>query len=792
MGIERILRARTILAATGLSALAFATATPAWSQAAAKEAASDTQGLQDIVVTATYRETNLQKTPLAITALSNTQLESQHITSVSKLGDTVPNLFTRPSVGGQGPTVNIALRGVEQHEFNYAFEPGIGIYIDDVYHSTVVGSDFDLQDLQRVEVLRGPQGTLFGQSSLGGAIRLYTKTPDGTGGGTIEAQYGRFNRVDVKATADFTVVPDMIFGRVSGHASQVTGFVKQLDFTCQMNKEGTPELAGSFPTRKMGDPSCQIGTLGGRKTYGVRAALRLVPTDRFEINLKADYDNDTGDNAPEVLVTTLPPYTNATFNAVNAAYMAKYGIQYDNRFVPKQKWTNYATYADPLTGRQYPNDASVEQYGVSGAVDWDATDNIHAKFIAAYRRYTGDYQQDPDNSPLGISNALGLFFHEQTSLEARFTGKLFNGMLEWTAGGYYFRANSHLGGAIDPYFGASWSLDDSIRDKTNSAFVHGVFHLTDRLGVTGGLRYSNVSKAFTFNHPGLLVVPTPSVGRSKRVDWKAGIDFQVTNTLLFYGQAATGFRPPGVSPRPITANQLSPFPAESMTSYELGFKGDFLDHRLRLNAAAFYSDYSKRLSAILKYECLGVAQPPTPVDSPDQCAIDFRQWYLYLPTPAKVYGIELEATAEPIDNLTINASMGYNHFKVEAKRGDPGYRDPDELIQPKIAANAGIQYKINTKGGSITPRLDWIYTSHMTYGPNTALPPDPRYTIPAYSIFNGRIEYTMEDEQWTVALSVTNLFNKAYDYNNFGLSGFALSRQPGRPSEWLVSVKRHF
>ena len=750
------------------------------------------QGLQDIVVTATYRETNLQKTPLAITALSSTQLENQHITQVSRLGDTVPNLFTRPSVGGQGPTVNIALRGVEQHEFNYAFEPGIGIYIDDVYHSTVVGSDFDLQDLDHVEVLRGPQGTLFGQSSLGGAIRLYTKVPDGTGGGQIEAEYGRFNRARVRGTADLTLVPDRLFLRVSGDASQVNGFVKLLDFTCQMNKEGTPELAGTFPVRRMGDKNCKIGTLGGRKVYGVRGALRFVASDRLEVNVKADYNNDTGDNAPEILVTTLPPTTNATFNALNDRYFALYGVRYDNRFVPKQKWANYATYSDPLVNHVYPNDASVEQYGVSGAVDYDITDNVHTKFIASYRKYTGDYEQDPDNSPLGISNALGLFYHRQTSVEARFTGKLFDNRLDWTAGGYYFRANSHLGGAIDPYFGSRWSLNDSIRDKTNSAFVHGVYHLTDQIGLTGGVRYSDVSKSFTFDHPGLLEVPTPSVGRSRRFDWKAGIDFQVTNTLLFYGSAATGFRPPGVSPRPITINQLSPFAAESLTSYELGLKSTLLDRRVRLNLAGFYSDYSKRLSAILKYECLGVPQPPTPVDSPSQCAIDFRQWYIYLPTPAKVYGIEAEATLEPIDNLLINASFGYNHFKIDAKRGQPGYRNPEELIQPEVNANAGVQYKFASGSGSITPRLDWVYTSHMTYGPNTALPPDPRYTIPAYSVFNGRITWTNSDQNWEIALEGTNLLNKAYDYNNFGLSGFALSRQPGRPREWLVSVKRKF
>lgn len=803
--MKRLQRLSGAIGLTSLAALSLSIAAPAHAQSAQAANASKNgagtsapvtdaeQGLADIVVTATYRETNLQRTPLAITALSSTQLADQHITQVSRLGDAVPNLFTRPSVGGQGPTVNIALRGVEQHEFNYAFEPGVGIYIDDVYHSTVVGSDFDLQDLDHVEVLRGPQGTLFGQSSLGGAIRLYTKVPDGTGGAQIEAEYGRFNRARIRGTVDMTLVPDKLFLRVSGDASQVNGFVKLLDFTCEMNKEGTPELAGTFPSRKLGDKSCRIGTLGGRKVYGVRGALRYVVNDRMEINVKADYNNDTGDNAPEILVTTLPPYTNATFNAVDNAYFAKYGIRYDNRFVPKKKWTNYATYADPLTGHQYPNDASVEQYGISGIVDYDVTDNVHAKFIGAFRKYTGDYEQDPDNSPLGISNALGLFYHRQTSLELRLTGKLFGDRLDWTTGGYYFRANSHLGGAIDPYFGASWTLDDSIRDKTNSGFVHGVFHLTDRLGVTGGLRYSDVSKSFTFNHPGLLVVPTPSVGRSKRFDWKAGVDFQATPATLFYITAATGFRPPGVSPRPITINQLSPFPAESLTSYEIGSKVDFFRHRLRVNVAGFYSDYSKRLSSILKYECLGVPQPPTPVDDPSQCAIDFRQWYLYLPTPAEDYGVELEVTAEPIDNLVFNGSFGYNHFKIKAKRGEPGYRDPDELIQPEVNANAGVQYKFDTGGsGSITPRLDWVYTSHMTYGPNTALPPDPRYTIPAYSVFNGRITWANKDQDWEISLEGTNLFNKAYDYNNFGLSGFALSRQPGRPREWLVDVKRKF
>ena len=152
--------------------------------------------LQEIVVTARFKEENLQSTPLTLTALSAEALEQRSFKSLDDIGSVIPNAYFRQPVSNYGPTTTIGLRGLIQVDFNYAFEPAVGIYIDDVYHGSLTGSSMDLMDLERVEVLRGPQGTLFGKNSMGGAIRLISKKPQGDDKGYIEATYGARQRVD--------------------------------------------------------------------------------------------------------------------------------------------------------------------------------------------------------------------------------------------------------------------------------------------------------------------------------------------------------------------------------------------------------------------------------------------------------------------------------------------------------------------------------------------------------------------------------------------------------------------
>jgi len=764
-------------------------AVSAWGQEAPPQD-EERAGLEDIVVTATYSAQRLQDTPIAITAISGEGLAARGLDNVQEIGAAIPNAFIRPGSASQAGAVTIAMRGVVQTEYNYAFDPGVGVYIDDVYHGTQVGAAFDLMDIERIEVLRGPQGTLFGKNSLGGAIRVFSKPPTGDNSGNVEITYGRYNRTEIRGSYDFAL-SENLFARVSGLAQKIDGYVDQLDFTCQMAANGTPELAGTFPSRVQGTDSCKIGSEGGKKLFAAKAMLRYVPTDDLEFNIWAEYSDNDMEMPGDVLIRTNASTTDGYVSRRNDEYFAKYGIRYDDRFVPANRYQTYATFADIDTGREYPNYAGVESWSVAGKIDYNLSANVHAKFIAAYKTYDASYTHDPDASPLAFSIAYFPLHHEQTSLELQLTGKALDNAVEWTLGGYYFDAAGTMRGAIDPYVYGRWTINDDVTDSNKSAFAHVVVHPTDRLSLTGGLRWSKTRKSYTFNHPGLLVVPDPVVGELTRVDWKLGADFKLTDDLMVYGQAATGFRPPGVNPRPTTAIQLLPFDAEEMVSYEIGLKSEFFDRRLRLNLAGFYSDYSKRLTSVLRYECTGLT---TPVDLPAQCGDrPFVQWFIFETAPATVKGFEAELTAQPVDRLMVNAAVGYNRFENGVKTpGEPGYRHPDQLIQPEWNANAGIEYGIPVAGGTLTPRIDWFYQTHMTFGPSTTSPRTDLFTVPAYSVFNGRIGFQAGDKAWKIELSATNLFNKFYYYNLFSGSGFALSGQPSRPREWAITVKRQF
>jgi iron complex outermembrane recepter protein len=215
--------------------------TAAWSAAPAQT----TNELDEVIVTAQFREQNLQDTAIAITAVSGDRLEDQGITNVEDLGLVIPNAQIRPQGSFSGPTPTVGMRGVSTTDYIYTSEPGVGIYVDEVYQGTLTGSAIDLLDLERVEVLRGPQGTLFGKNSLGGAIRLFSKQPKGDDTGHVELTYGTSNRLDLKGSYDFAIT-DNLFLRVSGVSKQIDGYQDVLDFTCQMKVNGTPALAGTF------------------------------------------------------------------------------------------------------------------------------------------------------------------------------------------------------------------------------------------------------------------------------------------------------------------------------------------------------------------------------------------------------------------------------------------------------------------------------------------------------------------------------------------------------------------
>jgi outer membrane receptor protein involved in Fe transport len=206
--------------------------------------AQDERALEEVVVTARFREENLQQTPIPITALSADELTEMGFQNMSEIGRAVPNAYFRQQSGPYGRSTQVYIRGIGQGDFQFSQEPRTSTYIDDVYFATVFGSMLDLLDLERVEVLRGPQGTLFGRNAMGGAVRMVSRKPEGGNTGSVQVAYGDFERLDLRGSFDQTLVEDKLFLRVAGSAKRRTGHVKQIDFTCDMIARGTPQLAG--------------------------------------------------------------------------------------------------------------------------------------------------------------------------------------------------------------------------------------------------------------------------------------------------------------------------------------------------------------------------------------------------------------------------------------------------------------------------------------------------------------------------------------------------------------------
>jgi iron complex outermembrane receptor protein len=795
---RRASAAHRYLHGAGICALA-CTAAATQAAIAQDKTATESGQLAEVTVSARYTQENLQTTPLAITAITGVDLEKRAIPEISTLGATVPNLYTHVGDAVQGPTPTISMRGVTAGDYSFARDPAVGIYVDDVYHSTLVGSNLDLADLDHIEVKRGPQGTLAGNASIAGTINIYSKQPKGDNSGYFSAAYGSYNSVNLRGAYD-TAITDNLFMRVSGQSSRKDGYVDQLDFTCQMARLGTPQLSARFPQadRSAFQRNCKVGTFGGENRGAGKIALRYVASDRLELSGTAAYTK-WDDQAPAELLVDAHPAANDGFNSVySARLLAAYGIVYDNRFVPSagRRYSAYTTFKRPLDGIAFDNSQGQYSKDASFKADYDITDRIHIKAIAGYSDNGGHLHQAGDISPLGYVQGQVFFNTRQYTGEVRATGTSFADKLDWAAGVYYQKSRNNLTGDID-FITINFTEDDLFHTDTRSAFVHGNYHITDRLSVAAGLRYAITEKDARLDHPPLFNETIPFSVKANRADWLASMSYQFTDNTMAYATAATGSRPAGITTIVNTIYQLSKYPAEELTAYEVGLKTEFFNRRLRLNTAAFYSDYKSRLTSQAGFQCLGEAPPPTRrlrrEDCPPGGAIG---WSITIGTPAEIQGVEFEATAEPIDQLLINLAGGYNHFINGVKTpGQPGYLARGNLPQPEYNANAGVQYTLALARGTLTPRIDANYTSVQTFvfSPSIQAPTGPKDTIPAHTILNAQLTYEFGDEKaWSATLSATNLTDKYYFYTLFSGSTVATAGVIAPPREISLSLRKNF
>ena len=767
------------------------------------------------MITAEFRETNVQDTPIAITAITGEMMNARSQSNLFEVAAQAPNVTLKP--GGQARSGMVAfIRGVGQDDFVAALEPGVGIYVDDVYYSTLTGSLLDLLDLQRVEVLRGPQGTLAGRNSIGGAIKLYSKKP-GSGGSSAQASYGSLNRVDVRATADFTLVPDKLAARVSGAARHRDGYVDVLDYGCTHPGSGVPTYRTSH--------GCKVGTNGNQSYVSTRAAILWTPTPELDINIIGDVVADNSETAAGVLLYGDNP---STAFSIDDGDPATPPVYYQNHiFVPygpnhnpadpiTDKFVNYATMLDTTTTQdglpvpwkpaRLPSRNTLNMWGLSGKIDYRLSDMLTLTSITAYRHYNSEFNQDSDLSPIAVTLVGNRVWHSQWSEEIRLNGVV-NDFLDWTVGGFYFDQKSFYEGRIDLNYA---DLDfihgpDPTPATTWALFAHTVFHLTDRLNLSGGVRYSDEAKDYTHHrhnpdntdigtYPNGINVRVLGVNgllarfRDTRFDWRVALDYHWTDGFMTYGQVSTGYKGGGVNPRPFFPQQLQTFNPETLTAYELGFKSTLLDNKMRLNGAIFYNDY-KNIQLTLT-SCERPSPPfPTPIGPP--CAKPANVG------SAHVKGGELEVEVYPVEGLSIDGSVSYIDFQytfVDPAALTGSIIAPLDMVTPytpKWKWSGGAQYTFPaTSFGSFTARIDASYQSSIYASATNA---STNY-VDSYTLANIRLTWRSHDEDWQLAFEVTNLFDKYYFLNKFDQAGSVgqVTGQPGLPRQWAVTVKRNF
>jgi iron complex outermembrane receptor protein len=788
----------------------------------------------------------LQDTPIAITAVTADLLEARSQTNIAEIANQAPSVTLRPATGAFGNSMSASIRGFGQIDFNPQLEPGVGLYIDDVYYPRLTGANFDLMDVERIEILRGPQGTLTGRNSEGGAIRFISKQPTGDGSGYVEATYGTRNRVSIRAGADFALA-DKWSARISGTFKEQKGYVNVLDYGCANPGSGILSAAPGS--------DCIVGQYGNTSYQAVRGVLRFQPTNAIDLTLSADYTKDSSNNPAEVLLYA----RNSNPNVQTVE-----GIPFDSRFICG-KFCNYAETGSeagtfvagaipalnglPMAATTDKFGQNFEGWGVALNSKIDLADTVKLVSVTAYREFTNHFNVDTDLSPartgFGVNDVISDFFSQELRLNFDF-----GDLVQATFGAYYSNENTayntiqdlrYVAAGSAPLFPLQFLGRNPVKTDSKAVFGTVIVKPADLLTITLGARYTDERKSTKFgrlNFDGSINAFLDPVGAAygagyagadtldtdrdgnlteivtalngyvgkyhgSRVDYRIAVDYRFSDAILAYANFATGFKGGGISPRPFNAAQVQPFGPEQLKSYEVGVKTDLLNKRVRVNIAAFYNDFSNAQLTLLSCPQFG---------GPGPCALPQNAG------DATVKGIEVEMTAEPVDNFDINASFSalsyrYDCVNIQVVRplavGETNVCSTNPAIVDALATpprgvgdlqwSVGAQYMIDLgNSGSFTPRVDVIRQSSLNAQDSVPAAGSPSALfgrIPSYTLTNGRVTWRNAGKNLSISFEVTNMFDKYYYNNIFDLTGpgaGVISGSVGRPREWAVSVKRAF
>ena len=764
--------------------------------------------MEEIVVSARGIEEGLQQAPIAVSAFTGETLDYRGVDSLDQIERFVPSLTLQnnPSFGGASNSAAIYLRGVGQKEFLPTTEPGVGLYVDGVYVARSVGAILDIVDIDRLEVLRGPQGTLFGRNTIGGAISIATRKPQPGGDfeGNVAAAAGTDGLLNLRGTVHVPV-SDTVAIRASLASMTQDGYVDRADGI----------------------------DLGNDDTFTGRLSLAFQPNDDFAALITADMTRDR-ENGPAMQligidftdlsqlqgVVLAPPPPMAFIHNVTTAAMgpgqpcaatdpAGNGVTsnpaspncYDARYIG----------ADGSNEGTAPAYSETDVFGVSATLDYTLSANLAIRSITAYRELESDFARDGDHSPHRISQFGDTLDQEQFTQELQLIGT--HERLDWILGLYYFAEDGDNVNTLD--FTVSNFRSGGAFDNTAwAAFAQATFDITDRLHLTLGGRYTDEDKTFTpdqiiYNNyfagisnlvpPGnpLAALDAPFLQAGSRIlpllekeitisefTPMANLSFDLNDSVMLYATYSEGFKSGGFTQRvfppivpPFTAPPGTPdidliptYEPEFVEVLEAGFKLDLLDGRLRLNGAFFHTDYEE-----LQVQVFNSVAPVTQNIG-----------------EASIEGFEVELFASPADGWFIEGSLSLLNAEYDSiDTANTLILQSNEFERvPETTASLGLSKEFSLGNtGTLLVRGDWSYRSEtFNDAYNT-----PLLETDSYSLIDASARWTTADGDWTVIVSGINLSDEEYLVTGvYGTAFQSLEGVYNRGRQWRVEARYSF
>lgn len=717
--------------------------------------------LEEVVVTAQKREQSEQTVPISLTAFSAQQMRDLGMTNSVDLADQTPGLMMVATASGS-VTVLPSIRGVSQNDYSGFQEMPNAVYVDDAYVSAPSAVGFNLFDMQRSEVLRGPQGTLFGRNATGGAIQFVTNAPTKDDTGFLDVSYGSYSEIRVEAAASGPL-NDWIQGRFS--------------FLSDEHRPWWEDRAPSTVSGGNGD-SYAANNIAGR------GQLNFEFSDSVSdlVSLTRGLDR----HHPEGVYKSIP-------GALNAQ-----GLGY---FIPANVNVNgtcpgcdYFGYRDPNINT--PFQSSYNSVGYLAKQLWSATNKltvVTAPFtitaVTNYQKFSFGYDEDTDGTPYNVSQYPQSLHMHQESQEFRLNGGA--SKLNWTAGLYYLSLKENMSqgygsdiAPTDPLALFAFTSDETITQDTRSyaAFGQLEYEFAPDWTLTAGLRWSHDRKDFqsVTIEPGtppieLYNFTTATVGGATLENkgapsGKIGVDWKASTDLLLYAAISRGIKGPGFNGTPtgpLPAGYNVPFKSEQLTDYETGWKATLMEGKARVNGSVYYYDYHD-------YQAFDLVDLATVVANNN----------------ATMYGGELELEIQPTADWYGSLGVSLEQGTVKAVRlpyGDLVNNRPPEM--PHVTVNGLIRREWSMFDGRVGIQFDGRYTGQRYASISNA----PDTSLPGAAIFNARLTYAHPDH-WDASLSVKNVANRAvvtYVFDDISFYGSAV--ESFLPPRWItLDVRYHW